>query len=164
MILIFLPPMTELAVKGLRTTIFIKRNFSIRFPIFTRRRVKFFKKRPFIVLPVMGVNAYKSIMVNFAERTELSLKVKEQEISIDFHNVQWLYFKFFIRMSESTKLSEFTQFFFDKILAVLFLIVFRVINLFYKVVGKRTGLILTYLFIFAESFRISILTGRSSFF
>lgn len=75
-VLEFLPAMTELALQIIRTAISVSEDFLIAVPVGTDHGLLFRRERSLKVLPVVGIDASESVMVDFGKRTELRLKIE----------------------------------------------------------------------------------------
>jgi hypothetical protein len=96
------------------------------------------EKRTLEVLPVVSEDTGEPVVINFREGTKFRLEMKQKEILVNRHQVQWSNFQLQIRMRLSTKIPEFALPITYEIVAVLFFVVFGMINLLHKIVAELT--------------------------
>lgn len=76
------PAVAILTKHALGTALNIALDFFFTIPVGTRNKFLFSKKRPFEILPVVGIDTSESIMLQFRKRTKFRLELEEKEIFV----------------------------------------------------------------------------------
>ena len=164
MIIIFFPTMAINAVKRIRTSFFIENQFFGFIPLSADFGLQLRIIWSFVILPIMSIDTFKFIMVDFVERAKLTFEKMKKKVLINFHFVKKLNFQFLVTMGKCTIFSEFTSLFFKIRFTVFFFVVVWVIKLFNRCVSISTFGVLASLNKFADHFAVKTTFIRPSFF
>lgn len=162
MIIEFFPTMTKVTRKSFIATLGILCDFFFNIPIFTLNSFKLSRIWSFIILPIVGINTSKFIMIIFRIRTKFWFEIIKEKVWILFHFMDKVDFNFIFGMSQSTKLFKFAFLTLQNIQAIFFFVIIWMVKLFDCIVWIVT-IYLFAIFIRTELLAILVLIISSSF-